>query len=421
MANSKRIINIHGDPKFYSSISLNSRHKDTPPNNAGFGTPFLYEQWYCCYQYDGTRIQYKAIVEIGDPIQTAKNFIKAWSEDDPAGYALHTVTRVNATITIEAKTSCIIFVSAISYIGDQGFTIVVENEACDTSTVVDSEVFSTASLNPCQKIDYTLSTNQLITSLSSPEIITNNTNNPLVLTLNREETVSIIGEDLNGNPFTRTVITPKILDDDSVLINTTNERTGAKITITHNTALALEYKIDAGNWQTSNIFFIPLNSTYTLYIKDIYGCEISKNFFIEDFYLNAPKIVQKSRCGGLHELNKGKFLNLCGKQHTMKIGFICNSQKNSIKIFKHIQMILNTDYSVKNVSVKTSLKQERFIPGNHITYKIREGMHSVPLKNPRDYDDLRGSWAYLELEIESINNQKVDLFSVVTHLRKSII
>lgn len=84
-------------------------------------------------------------------------------------------------------------------------------------------------------------------------------------------------------------------------------------------------------------------------------------------------------------------------------------------------MILSIDYAIKNVSVTTSLKQERFIPGSHMTYRIREGMHSVPLKNPRDWDDLRGTWAYIELEIESINNSKVDLFSVIMHLRKSTI
>jgi hypothetical protein len=131
--------------------------------------------------------------------------------------------------------------------------------------------------------------------------------------------------------------------------------------------------------------------------------------------------VEKIQSESLHELNVGKYLNLFNKQKTMKIGFVVNSDPNSIKIFKHIQMVLNTDYAIKNVSIKTSNDQERLIIGNHPVYRIREGMHSVPLKNINDFNDLRGSWAYVEIEIESINNSKVDLFSVIMYLRKSII
>lgn len=421
MAKSKIIINIHGDPKFYSSIALNSRHKDTPPNSAGMGTPFLYEQFYCCYQYDGSRIQYKSIVVVGNPTETAKNFITAWSTDDPVGFALHNVTRVNATITIEAKLSCMVFVQAIISAGDVGYTVVVENEDCVDDTVIVSETIGEADSDQCNKVKLTLETNQLITSLSSPEVIANNTDNPLILTLNRGENVSIVGIDINGNPFTRVVLTPDVLDDASIQVITLNQREGSKVTVDTSTSLVLMYKMDTGAWQTSNEFFVPLDADYTLYVKDEYGCEISKDFSVEDFYENVPTLVTVTRCSSLHELNVGKYLNLCGKQYTMKIGFVTNMEPNSIKIFKHIQMVLSTDYSVSNICVKTSNDQERFISGEHMVYRIREGMHSVPLKNPEDFDDLRGSWAYLEIEIESINNKKVDLFSVITHLRKSII
>lgn len=131
--------------------------------------------------------------------------------------------------------------------------------------------------------------------------------------------------------------------------------------------------------------------------------------------------VEKIQSESLHELNVGKYLNLFKKQKTMKLGFIVNADPQSIKIFKHIQMVLSIDYSIKTICVKTSNKQERLIAGDHPVYRIREGMHSVPLKNPDDWADLRGSWSYVEIEIESINNSKIDLFAVTMHLRKSII
>jgi hypothetical protein len=131
--------------------------------------------------------------------------------------------------------------------------------------------------------------------------------------------------------------------------------------------------------------------------------------------------VERIQSESLHELNKGHYLNLFGKQHTMKIGFIVNDNPQKVKIFKSIQLILNTKYKVKNVGVETSFDQTRNIDGRHPAYRITEGMHVVPLKNPRDFDDLRGNWAYIEIEIESIDNSKVDLFAVNTFLRLSTI
>jgi len=129
----------------------------------------------------------------------------------------------------------------------------------------------------------------------------------------------------------------------------------------------------------------------------------------------------KIQSDSLHELNVGKYLNLFNKQKTMKLGFVANDQPNTIKIFKHIQMVLSIKYPIKSICIKTSNDQERLVTGDHMVYRIREGMHSVPLKNPGDWADLRGSWAYIEIEIESIDDTKIDLFSVIMHLRQSII
>lgn len=131
--------------------------------------------------------------------------------------------------------------------------------------------------------------------------------------------------------------------------------------------------------------------------------------------------IEKIQSESLHELNVGKYLNLFDQQKSMKIGFVCNMVPNDVKIFKHIQMVLNIKYAIKKITVTTSNKQSRIILGNHLVYRIREGMHSVPLKNQNDFDDLRGSWSYIEIEIESPTDKKIDLFSVIMYIRKSII
>lgn len=123
----------------------------------------------------------------------------------------------------------------------------------------------------------------------------------------------------------------------------------------------------------------------------------------------------------LHELNAGEYLDLFGKKKTMKIGFVVNKDPKEVKIYKHIEMVLNTKYHVNVICIRTGEGVEKTIEGHHSRYRIREGKHSVPLKNITDRDDLRSTYCYVEIEIESIGNQKVDLFAVTVFLRKSIL
>lgn len=129
--------------------------------------------------------------------------------------------------------------------------------------------------------------------------------------------------------------------------------------------------------------------------------------------------VQLTRSRSFHELNVGKYLNLFGKQKTMKIGFVVNKYPTETKIFKAIAMTLNTKYNAKVISIEVANGEKKYIFGKHFRYKIREEVHTVPLKNVHDKTDLRSKWGYIEIELESINNQQVDLFSVTTYLRKS--
>ncbi len=133
--------------------------------------------------------------------------------------------------------------------------------------------------------------------------------------------------------------------------------------------------------------------------------------------IQATKIQSES----LHELNVGKHLHFFDKQKTMKIGFVVNKFPKDVKIFKAIEMNLNTNYNAKIISISTSEGEHKHILNNHFRYKIREGKHSVPLKNQNDKTDLRGTWSYIEIEIESINDKKVDLFAITVYLRKSFL
>jgi hypothetical protein len=150
-----------------------------------------------------------------------------------------------------------------------------------------------------------------------------------------------------------------------------------------------------------------------------------------DIYMNwnneifAPKkelnIDNDPDSKSLQELNKGNYLNLFGEQQTIKIKIVCAHDPQQSKIFPHWACLTNIRYHVKLIRIKTNSNQEKTILGNHHRYSIKENIHSVPLKNKFDFDDLRGNFMELEVEVESLENSKIDLFSFINFVRNSYI
>lgn len=121
----------------------------------------------------------------------------------------------------------------------------------------------------------------------------------------------------------------------------------------------------------------------------------------------------------IEQLNKGPHLRISGTYKSMKIGVTTNISPTSVKIFTAWMANINIDYPIEKITVKTSSGQEREILGDHHRYKIREGVHSVPLKNRMDWSDLRGEWMELTVEIKNKKNKKIDVFSITNFVRES--
>lgn len=121
----------------------------------------------------------------------------------------------------------------------------------------------------------------------------------------------------------------------------------------------------------------------------------------------------------IHLLNKGNILEFFDELKTMTIGITTNINPSKVKIFKAWLGQINIPYKVKKITIETSLGQTREILDTHHRYFIREGVHTVPLKNRNDWDDLRGEWLYLEVEIEKLIEKKIDIFSFTNFVRNS--
>ena len=137
----------------------------------------------------------------------------------------------------------------------------------------------------------------------------------------------------------------------------------------------------------------------------------NENLFATKFNLENSK--------NLHQLNKGAILEFFDSEQVLKIEITINVNPTTIKIFKEWEGILNINYPIKKMKIKTSSGQERIISGKHHRYKIQENRHSVPLKNRLDTEDLRGDWATLEIEIEKKSEEKIDVFGFINFVRHS--
>lgn len=121
----------------------------------------------------------------------------------------------------------------------------------------------------------------------------------------------------------------------------------------------------------------------------------------------------------LGELNHGIELLFFDVKKNIKLKVISTANPTDTKINKGIAVYTNINYPLLKTTFITSLRHLRTILGTHHWYKIREGVHTLPSKNPTDYSDIRGEWCSIEIEAESKNNQQVKIFSLLNFYRKS--
>lgn len=125
----------------------------------------------------------------------------------------------------------------------------------------------------------------------------------------------------------------------------------------------------------------------------------------------------------LHQLNAGDYLNFFGVQHQLKIGLYINADIDKVFQYKQCGIITNLEYPVKSIKGNSNLGYDRLILGTHNWYKIREGIHTVPMINEtnktHNISDIRGNWVYIEITAESLNKNKVNILAVINDLRYS--
>lgn len=153
--------------------------------------------------------------------------------------------------------------------------------------------FSSASpSNPCTLVKVTVETNMLATKVTSPVQIDNNTDNPFSFLANRATGIIIQCEAADGQTTSKGLNLPGILSADNINLNISVHPDGSTVIIDSGNpfGLELEYSLDDSNWHPSSIYIfsgLPAGN-YTLYVRDQFGCKVSKSFFIDAFGIDDP-------------------------------------------------------------------------------------------------------------------------------------
>lgn len=126
----------------------------------------------------------------------------------------------------------------------------------------------------------------------------------------------------------------------------------------------------------------------------------------------------------MHQMNEGEILNLAGEQKLITIGLIVNSNIDKVFQYKQTGVIVDLPYKIKSFKYSSNLPgYDRTITEDHIAYKVREGTHTVPAINENleflNNSDLRGNQIYIEITVESKDNNKVSILAILNSLRFS--
>lgn len=167
----------------------------------------------------------------------------------------------------------------------------IENQETIPSFTITDFNYSVGS-NPCNNITVNVETSVLATKILQPIINNSNTNNPLSFEVLRGSQYTLELEDSNGQKILQTFNSPGLLNASNFSLQINNSPNGATVVVDNdslaNTGLTFEYSLDNSVWQTSNVFSGLDVGDYTVYIKDQFGCSISKQFNVSEFGIYVP-------------------------------------------------------------------------------------------------------------------------------------
>lgn len=378
MANSKIILTFRNDLEINEGIGF---------NRSEIGSTFIIPMNFV---WRNIRSGYGQVT-IGTPTliqgeRSAINFVEAFNLDFNNPYIsnyFYTVSRNENVVTIENNFTnalfsdfyCHGFDSAGLPISSLDVIAEITNNATDFFQIT-NQTFIT-STTPCSKVNLSIKTNQLATKIISPIAINNNTLNPFVLELQRQQTITLLIEDANGQQISQVIQAPSILDPNSFQIEINSNPSGATVVVNNTNIqfLFLQYSLDNLLWQTDNFFNSLADGDYKLYVKDNYGCSFSKDFNViaTGIYLPYFYISKSNSIRFANRVSWGDSGNYKNDENTLSCEVGVKNAFKQIQLFQTSDIIttqFKSNYAINTVKIIKSDLTEVNVPVLKKSYNI---------------------------------------------------
>jgi len=218
-----------------------------------------------------------------DEYSSSYNYMNALITDYQSS-GLYNISLNSNEVTIEATQSNVVFSAAVDFLAPS-VSYVITNEIEDAPISFVSINKLQNDTDYCNYVKLEVTTNVLAVEVSTGSSTYPNTNNPFYIIALRGSIVNITAIDASNNNSIIQVKTPATLSSQNTNINVNNTPNGADITISmyDDYDLLLEYSLDDNIWQSANTFSSLPAGTYVLYVRDQFGCKISKLFQVTVF------------------------------------------------------------------------------------------------------------------------------------------
>lgn len=168
-------------------------------------------------------------------------------------------------------------------------TFEIVNNTSDPFSVT-SVNFLPADTNQCNRIKMSIQTSSLAIQMLSPVEVLSNNSNPLIIEVFRSQVGDIILKNVAGTQITRSFQSPDTLNASNFSLTINPSPNGGTVVINsiNVSGLTLEYSLDNATWQSSNIYAGLIADSYTMHVRDNYGCSISLPFIVDEFGVQNP-------------------------------------------------------------------------------------------------------------------------------------
>ncbi|AUC15408.1 hypothetical protein BTO06_09775 [Tenacibaculum sp. SZ-18] len=205
------------------------------------------------------------------------------------------ITRVGNIINIQSNVEGLNFQNENSNNLNVVFLVDNQIEVSDPLTI-DSYSFTQDNNNPCSNINISISTSKIADEILSPYVEANNTNNPINFSYLRGQILTFTVKDSQtGVLTTKNIRTPQMLLENDIIIEQISNNLGNSINVIYsnssniNLDLGLQYSIDGISFSSSNVFNVS-EGPITVYVKDSYGCQVTKSINFVDTTTKIPYI-----------------------------------------------------------------------------------------------------------------------------------